>query len=44
LAARAKRVRYLTNGDTRYQLHQLIRAARALRMLSRKRHHVVTED
>lgn len=32
IEARAKRVRYLTNGDARHRLRQLIRVMRALRL------------
>ena len=35
VAMRAKRVRYLMNGDARYRLNHLIRVSRALRLLSR---------
>ena len=33
--ARARRVGYITDGDVRYRVRQLIRRARAIRLMSR---------
>jgi hypothetical protein len=36
MIARAKRVRYLDNGNLRHRLRHLIRASRAIRIMSRR--------
>lgn len=37
--ARARRVGYITDGDVRYRVRQLIRKARAIRLMSRPSFH-----